>query len=189
MSEKAAIGSPRVNFVAAGKFLDGRLGLLFNGTYDLAESTQDFARISDKDAGYIPMGDWDGSGEKTFTQLYDPAAAAIMDRDDCDTLSSSTSNGATNSRRNCYAQWEDWMPSLVRFGRGYREDEKISFQVRADFRVSDNLTVFASFNPNIREFRSYDYNLSVATPRGETDNNGNMASATNFRALNVNANP
>jgi TonB-dependent receptor len=169
--------SPRVNFVAAGKFLDGRLGLLFNGTYDLAETTQDFARISDKNAGYIPMADWDGSDEKTFTQLYDPAAAAIMDKDDCDTLSTS----GINSRKNCYAQWEDWMPSLVRFGRGYREDEKLSFQLRADFRVSDNLTVFASVNPNTREFRSYDYNLSVATPKGETDNNGIHTTSTNFR--------
>lgn len=176
--------SPRVNLIAAGKFLDGRLGLLFNGTYDLAETTQDFARISDKDAGYIPMADWDNSAEKTFTQVYDPAAAAITTKAGCAALST----GGINSRKNCYAQWEDWMPSLVRFGRGYRDDEKISFQARADFRVSDNLTVFASFNPNIHNFGSYDYNLSVATPKGETDNNGAHATATNFRALNVNDN-
>jgi TonB-dependent receptor len=174
--------SPRVNFVAAGKFLDGRLGLLFNGTYDLAETTQDFARISDKDAGYIPMGDWDNSAEKTFVQQYDPIAAAVTTKAGCAALPT----GGINSRLNCYAQWEDWMPSLVRFGRGYREDEKISFQLRADFRVSDNLTVFASFNPNIREFRSNDYNLSVATPTGTTNTSG--VRTTNYRALNVNEN-
>jgi TonB-dependent receptor len=96
------------------------------------------------------------------------------------------------------------MPSLVRFGRGYREDEKTSLQLRADFRVSDNLTVFASVNPNVRNFGSYDYNLSVATPTGSTDAvNGTFlnpnptfgknpdpsgARISNFRALAVNDN-
>lgn len=178
--------TPRINFVATGKFLDGRLGLLFNATYDKAETTQDFARIADKDAGYIPFGDWDDSPEKTFVQQYDPVAAAVTDKADCAALSSSTSNGATNQRGSCYAQWEDWMPSLVRFGRGYRQDEKTSLQLRADFRVSDNLTVFASVNPNIRNFGSYDYNLSVATPTGTTNSSG--ARVTNYRALNVNDN-
>ena len=169
--------SPRINFVATSKFLDGRLGILFNATYDKAYTTQDFARIADKSAGYIPFGDWDNSAEKTFVQQYDPIAAAVQTKAGCAALPTT----GINSRLNCYAQWEDWMPSLVRFGRGFREDEKTSLQLRADFRVSDNLTVFASINPNIRNFGSYDYNLSVATPTGTTDANGNRV--TNYRVL------
>jgi TonB-dependent receptor len=188
--------TPRVNLVAAGKIMDGRLGLLLNATYDNSTTTSDYARVADKTAGYIPFGDWDNSAEKTFTTPYDPRAAAVTTKSDCAFLPTASADGTgkfagmlrspINSRLNCYAQWEDWMPSLVRFGRQTREDEKLSFQLRADFRVSDNLTVFASLNPNVRKVHSQDYNLSVATPTGSTNEAG--VRTTNYRALAVNEN-
>jgi TonB-dependent receptor len=89
----------------------------------------------------------------------------------------------TNPRLTCYAQWEDYVPQRVRYGRGVRVDETISAQLRVDYRVSDNLKIFASANPNIRNFFSKDYNLDLAAPAtGTTDTSGrrigNILSAT-----------
>lgn len=177
--------SPRINAFATRKFFDDRLGILVNFTYDDARTVTDTARVSDKQSGYIPFGDHDNSAGKTFTTPFDPIAAAVTTKAGCAALPAPAS-GKPDSRLNCYAQFEDFVPSLVRFSRGIRVDQRYSAQFRADFRVNNNLTVFASYNPNINRQNSDAFNLSVASPTGTTNTAGVLT--TNMRNVTVNAN-
>jgi TonB-dependent receptor len=175
---------PRINAIATNKIFGGRVGLLFNFTYDDQPTMTDFARVSDKQSGYLPLGDYDNSPNKTFTTPYDPIAAAATSKSQCATLP----NGSFNTRLNCYAQWEDMVPSLPRMGRGYRDAKRTSFQVRADWKVNNNLTVFASYNPNILSYDSQDFNLQISSsPAGTTNGSGVLASQ-NIQNVVVNAN-
>jgi iron complex outermembrane recepter protein len=176
--------TPRANIIATRKFFGGRLGLLFNLTYDQVNNVTDVARVANSGAGYIPLGDYDNSPEKTFTQAFDPVAAAVTTKAGCAALS--TVQGI-NSRLNCYAQWEDYLPSLPRFSREFRDDRTTSLQLRADYKVNDNLTVFASYNPNIRDFKNTAFNLQIAAPIGTTNTSGALATS-NIRNVIVNEN-
>ncbi|ESQ81006.1 TonB-dependent receptor [Asticcacaulis sp. YBE204] len=176
--------SPRANIIATRKFFDGRLGVLFNFTYDQVVNVSDIARVSNSSTGYVPLGDYDNSAEKSFTQAFDPLAAAVTTKAGCTALS--TVQGI-NSRLNCYAQWEDFFPSLPRFSREYRDDRITSLQIRADYRVNENLTVFLSYNPNLRDFKNTAYNLQIAAPAGTTNNNG-VLGANNVQNVKVNEN-
>jgi len=177
--------SPRISAFATRKFFDDRLGILVNFTYDDARTVIDTARVSDKQAGYIPLGDHDNSPSKSFTTPYDPIAAAITSKAGCASLPAPTGT-QTDSRLNCYAQFEDLVPSLVRFSRGVRIDKRYSAQFRADFRVNDDLVVFASYNPNLNFQDSDSFNLSVASPTGTTSTAG--ALTTSMRNVVVNPN-
>ncbi|MBO9544586.1 TonB-dependent receptor [Caulobacter sp.] len=177
--------SPRINAFATRKFFDDRLGILVNFTYDDVRTVTDTARVSDKQAGYIPLGDHDNSASKSFTTPYDPIAAAVTNKAGCAALPAPVGTAA-DSRLNCYAQFEDFVPSLVRFSRGVREDKRYSAQFRADFRVNNNLTVFASYNPNINDQGFNNFNLSVASPTGTTNTAGVLA--TSMRNVTVNPN-
>ncbi len=178
--------APRVNIVAARKFMNGKLGLLMNFTYDDQETTFDFARVSDKNSGYIPFGDWDNSAQKTFTTPYDAAAAAVTTKANCANFPAPTSANF-NQRLTCYAQWEDYVPSLPRFSRNNLQNKRTSAQFRADYKVNNNLTVFISYNPNILDYRQDAANLQIASPAGQTNASGVLASQ-NFRNAVVNAN-
>ncbi|HWU79502.1 MAG TPA: TonB-dependent receptor, partial [Caulobacter sp.] len=177
--------SPRISAFATRKFFDDRLGILVNFTYDDARTVTDTARVSDKQAGYLPLGDHDNSPSKSFTTPFDPVAAAVTTKAGCAALPAPAA-GKTDSRLNCYAQFEDFVPSLVRFSRGVREDKRYSAQFRADFRVNNNLTVFASYNPNLNYQNSDAFNLSVASPTGTTSTAGVLT--TSMRNVTVNPN-
>lgn len=177
--------TPRINGFATRKFFDDRLGILINFTYDDARTVTDTARVSDKQAGYLPLGDQDNSPNKSFSTPYDSRAAAVTTKAGCAALGAPAA-GQPDSRLNCFAQWEDFVPSLVRFSRGVREDKRYSAQFRADFRVNNDLTVFASYNPNINRQNSDAFNLSVASPTGSTSAAGVLT--TSMRNVTVNAN-
>ncbi len=172
--------SPRANLILTRKFLDNRLGILFNFTYDDARTSTDFNSVSDKQVGYQPFGDHDNSPEKTFTTPYDKVAAAVTTKAGCAALPTS----GINSRLNCYAQWEDYAPSLPRMRRENRRDTRTSFQLRADYRFSDSLTGFISYNPNIREQDFQAYNLQLIAPNGSTCGTvSNPATVNNCRSI------
>ncbi|MDC7694477.1 TonB-dependent receptor [Asticcacaulis sp. DXS10W] len=174
--------SPRANLILTRKFLDNRLGVLFNFTYDDGRTSTDFNSVSDKQIGYQPSGDHDNSPEKTFTTPYDKVAAAVTTKAGCAALPTT----GINSRLNCYAQWEDYAPSLPRMRRENRRDTRTSFQLRADYRFSDSLTGFISYNPNIRKQDFQAYNLQIIAPSGSTSTAGVLS--TNMRNVVVNAN-
>ncbi|WP_081724590.1 TonB-dependent receptor [Asticcacaulis sp. YBE204] len=158
--------TPRATIVASRKFLDGRLGVLVNYSYDKTVYGGDIARTSNNQQGYIQTADLDGSAEKTYTipASWDAAAAAVTTKAGCAALSNSTSNGATNSRANCYNQWNDYVPSLPRYSRWLRYDTRQSLQIRLDYKVNDALTVFLNYNPNKIERRLNDNNFSLTAP-------------------------
>ncbi len=180
LSEKA---SPRINAIATRKFFDGDVGLILNGTYEDQKVGTDYARVTVANAGYIPLGDYDNSPNKSFTTPFDPVAAAVTTKAGCAALSTT----GINSRLNCYAQWEDFVPSFPRPGRQVKSDQRISFQARADWRVNRDLVLFASYNPNFRRVSSQDYNWSVATPVGTTNTSG-VLTGSNIRNVVVNEN-
>ncbi|MBO9623577.1 MAG: TonB-dependent receptor [Sphingomonas sp.] len=174
--------TPRINAIAAHKFFNDTFGILLNATYENQRTTTDFARVSDKQSGYVPMGDLDNSPEKSFTTPYDPIAAAVTTKAGCAALPTT----GINSRLNCYAQWEDFVPTLPRFGRGVRGDERFSAQIRADWKPDDRVSMFVSYNPNIRHYSSQDYNLSIASPTGSTNASGVLASNITNAVVNEN---
>lgn len=174
--------TPRINGIVTQKFFGGDVGILLSGTYEAQNIGTDYARVADKGAGYLPLGDLDNSPQKSFTQAFDPIAAAVTTKAGCANL---TTTGI-NSRLNCYAQWEDFVPSLPRPGRQIRDDKRLSVQARIDWRVNRDLTVFASYNPNIRRVSSQDYNWSVATPTGSINTSG--VTTSNITNAVVNAN-
>lgn len=165
---------PRINAIATQKFFDDRVGVIINGTYEKQEFGFDYSRVSRSRVGYIPLGDLDNSPEKSFTTPFDPAAAAVTTKAGCAALPTS----GIDSRRNCYAQWEDFVPSFVRPGRQIRGEDRFSLQARVDWEVNDDLVAFASYNPNFRKVNSQDYNWSVTEPVGTTGTNGLLATST-----------
>lgn len=175
--------TPRINGIATQKFFGGDVGLLISGTYEEQNVGTDYARVANAQQGYLPLGDYDNSPEKSFTTPFDPVAAAVTSKAGCAALPTA----GINSRLNCYAQWEDFVPSFPRPGRQIRLDKRLSVQARADWRINRDLTVFASYNPNIRKVSSQDYNWSVATPAGQTNEAGALTSS-NIRNVQVNAN-
>lgn len=78
------------------------------------------------------------------------------------------------------------MPTQPRYTRGIRHDKRFSLQARVDFQATDDLVVFASYNPNIRKFDYQDYHLNIGRPSGSTDANG--AISTNITNAVVNDN-
>ena len=165
---------PRINAIATQKFFGDRVGVIINGTYEKQEFGFDYSRVSRSRVGYIPLGDLDNSPEKSFTTPFDPAAAAVTSKAGCAALPTS----GINSRLNCYAQWEDFVPSFVRPGRQIRGEDRFSLQARVDWEVNDDVVVFASYNPNFRKVSSQDYNWSVTEPVGTTGANGQLATST-----------
>ncbi|MHA6723930.1 TonB-dependent receptor [Sphingomonas sp. RS2018] len=175
--------TPRINGIVTQKFFGGDVGVYVSGTYENQIVGTDYARVAVERAGYIPLGDYDNSPQKSFTTPLDPIAAAVTTKAGCAALSTT----GINSRLNCYAQWEDFVPSFPRPGRQIRSTKNISIQARADWRVNSDLTVFASYNPNIRRVSSQDYNWSVATPVGTTNTSGALT-GSNIRNVVVNEN-
>ncbi|WP_347304150.1 TonB-dependent receptor [Croceibacterium sp. TMG7-5b_MA50] len=165
--------NPRINAIATQKFFDDRVGFIINGTYEKQSIGTDYSRVSRAQQGYIPLGDLDNSPEKSFTTPFDPAAAAVTQKSGCAALPTT----GINSRLNCYAQWEDFVPSYVRPGRQIRGEERFSVQARLDWEVNDDLIAFVSYNPNIRKVNSQDYNYSVAIPVGTTNAAGQLATS------------
>ncbi|WP_162301984.1 TonB-dependent receptor [Croceibacterium ferulae] len=174
---------PRINAIATQKFFDDRVGVIINGTYEKQEFGFDYSRVSRSRVGYIPLGDLDNSPEKSFTTPFDPAAAAVTDKAGCAALPTT----GVNSRLNCYAQWEDFVPSFVRPGRQIRGEDRFSLQARVDWEVNDDFVAFVSYNPNFRKVSSQDYNWSVTEPVGTTNAAGQLATST-IRNVTVNEN-
>lgn len=177
--------APRINGIVTQKFFDDRVGLLINATYERQRTSTDYARNAQGGSAYLPFGDHDNSPEKTFTTPFDPLAGAVTTKAGCAALPTLPAS-IIDSRRNCYAQWEDYAPTYVRPGRALRDDQRLSVQVRLDWQTTDNLRLFASYNPNIRKYDSEDFNYSVTQPTGSTNAAGVLT--TNMANVQVNEN-
>lgn len=142
---------PRVSLLLADKFMDGRLGLMANMVYDKVHTQNDYAR----NTTWRFLRDWDFSPEKTVTSL-DPAVAAISAASGC---SASTLTAA--QRTACQAQWYDYSPGAPRYGMWTREHQRSSAELTAQYKISDELSAWASYQTNLQNQRVNDRNYGT----------------------------
>ncbi|MFP1133277.1 TonB-dependent receptor [Asticcacaulis sp. W401b] len=196
--------APDINLVASRKFLDNRLGVVFNltSTKRLNDSHQINGSGSSNAQGYARSFDFDNSPGKTFQ--YDPSlvtgeaanrpirdfalangtgrfqtltpvevvtrAANAKTKADCvaafplyseaqlATMAPGTNNAdralvqATqiNSQVACLNQWNDYSPASVRDVNLTQYEDRLAWDVRFDYRVSDHLTIYAKYQVNDR---------------------------------------
>ena len=127
---------PRASILWADKFLDGRLGLMANIVYDKVYTQNDYVRNSN----WRYFRDWDQSADKTNTSL-NPRASAVSSKAGCAALT-----GA--DRTACDSQWYDYSPGVPRYGIWTRDHERSSAELTAQYKVSNELNVWARYNKN-----------------------------------------
>lgn len=178
----------RGNLTASRKFLDNRLGILFNATFDDNDTRADFLRgtlwsrfpttictvAACAAAGLQPSvsGDFDNSPDKTFE---DPAFPNTPTKADC-------APQAQNVASACLAQWNDFVPVIPRYGLWERQDKRVSAMLSAQYRINDKITVFSEYQINDRQQHLDDYNFQFTATSPDRynvvtyDRNGNPLS-------------
>ncbi|EGF92605.1 tonB-dependent receptor family protein [Asticcacaulis biprosthecium C19] len=142
-----------------------------NGTaaFDLdgsAEKTFTYnpATLSTTDSG-ATTAFGNGSLETPMSLLTKSAGAQT--KADCYTLfpevTGSTANNLQRTRElmTCLNQWSDYMPSLVRYFVRRNEEHRQTLDVRLDYRVTDDLRIFAKVNMNKRENQDHQLTYSL----------------------------
>lgn len=129
---------PRASLLMADKFFDNRLGLMANLVYDKVLTRNDYAR----NTSWNFLRDWDFSAEKTTTSI-DPAVAAITSSAGC-----SASTLTTAQKTACNTQWYDYAPRIARYGIWTRDHKRSSAELTAQFKATDKLSFFTSYNGN-----------------------------------------
>jgi TonB-dependent receptor len=142
---------PRVSLLLADKYLDGRLGLMANVVYDKVYTRNDYAR----NTSWRFLRDWDYSAEKTVVSR-DPALAAIGTYAGCN---APTLTAAQKTA--CQTQWYDYSPGISRYGIWTRDHERSSAELTAQYKVSKELTAFASYQANLQDQRLNDRNFGT----------------------------
>ena len=116
--------------------------------------------------------------------ILPPATAALI---------GTGSNNRTNAQnitllalQSCLGQWNDWTPSNTRYFVNRWDDDRVSGDLRLDFKVNDNLTVYVKHSRSKGEVVSYSTNMNYgsvnvngATARGPNGFNGATAFDTN----------
>ncbi len=159
----------RGNITAGTKFLDDRLGVIVNVTRDENDTRGDFLRGTNwriypttvggaaSNLGVVTAsGDYDNSPDRTFV---DPDYASATSKAACPT-DASTASGRV-AIQECLAQWNDYVPAIPRYGLWEREDQRTSANLSAQFRVNDQLSVFADYTINDRQQHLTDFNYTV----------------------------
>jgi TonB-dependent receptor len=158
--------TPRGNIIAAGKFFDDRLGLMANVTYDKVDTRGDFVRNS----SWGRFADFDASADKTvpyynsvYNQQINDLARNVTTQAGCTALSTpdSTQISTTNLRTACQSQWYDYAPRTARYGVWYRGDERVTAEFTAQYRFTDKLDAWISYNRNERSQTLNDINYGT----------------------------
>ncbi|MFT4090081.1 MAG: TonB-dependent receptor plug domain-containing protein, partial [Asticcacaulis sp.] len=77
----------------------------------------------------------------------------------------------TNERISCLNQWNDYHPSLIRNFMNSQTEERLAADIRFDFRVNDNLSLYAKYAIANRD---QDEQRRLLTPGGVTINRAGM---------------
>ncbi|KQY32756.1 TonB-dependent receptor [Caulobacter sp. Root487D2Y] len=184
--------APRLNVIAAGKFLDDRLGLMANVTYDEVDTRGDFVR----NTSWGRFADFDSSADKTvpyyntaYNSQINDLARNVTSQSACSALVTpdSTQISSSNLRTACQSQWYDYAPRTARYGVWYRNDKRISSEFTAQYRFNDRLDAWVSYNYDERKQTLNDINYgtdftSVSRLRNLV---GTSCSATNTTASSV----
>lgn len=142
---------PRGNLYMADKYLDGRLGLMANFTYDEVLTRNDYAR----NTSWRFLQDWDQSPEKTVTST-DPKVAAVGSVAAC-----STSGLTAAQQTACRSQWFDYSPGIARYGIWTRDHKRSSGELTAQFAFTKEFNAWASYQANTQRQRLNDRNFGT----------------------------
>ncbi|MET0266857.1 MAG: TonB-dependent receptor [Duganella sp.] len=77
------------------------------------------------------------------------------------TARNQASNARSNELLSCLNQWNDYTPSLVRFIQRRQEDKRNNLDLRFDFKVNNQLSVFAKGSYSRREVDDSNQTLSL----------------------------
>lgn len=153
---------PRVNLFITDKFFDDRLGLMANVIYDKVLTRGDFSR----NTSWRYFRDWDFSPQKTVPSI-DPVLAGVGSKADCSNLSSpanatQTAAAATAAlQASCVSQWNDYSPQIARYGIWERDHERTSAELTAQYKFTDRLNAWVSYQTNIQNQKLRDYNYGT----------------------------
>lgn len=140
---------PRANVFFADQYLGGRLGLMANIVYDKVFTRNDYAR----NTSWRFLRDWDMSADKTVVSK-DPAAAAVTTAASCSGLSGTQKSA-------CLAQWYDYSPGIARYGIWTRDHKRSSAELTAQYKITDKLNAWASYQANAQDQRLNDRNYGT----------------------------
>ncbi|GGZ30987.1 TonB-dependent receptor [Asticcacaulis endophyticus] len=159
--------TPRISLFGTRKFLDNRLGVLFNATFDHVNTRQDYTGNTE----WARLADFDQSPEKTV-DYYNTAYGADVSRQiadvdtwgGCSSLTSSNTSiiSTATMRSQCLTQWWDYTPRTARYRVWDREDKRLSAELTLQYRINDQWSVWGSYNKNQRSQRLNDRNYGTA---------------------------
>ncbi len=73
-------------------------------------------------------------------------------------------NEQRDQLQTCLNQWNDYAPSLIRAFPRKTDEERLAAQFRVDFKVNDDLTVYAAYQKADRVATSVDNTLNLGSP-------------------------
>ena len=172
---------PRGNLFATTKLFDGRLGLMANVTYDDVDTRGDYVR----NTSWGRFADFDNSANKTadyysttYNAQINALAKGVTTQANCNTLTTpdATQISTANLRTACLSQWYDYAPRTARYGVWTRNDKRVSAEFTAQFRFTDKIDGWVSYERNERKQTLNDINYG--TDFTSTTRLRNAASAT-----------
>lgn len=140
---------PRATIVAGKKFLDDRVGIIVNATYDRNDTRGDFIRNTE----WVRLGDLNGDNVKNTTNANFGSIDTLAG---CDAVPTTGDVGAT--RADCQVQFYDFSPRIPRYSQWIRHDKRISADAMVEFEPFDNFRVWGGIQYNERNNRLIDYN-------------------------------
>ncbi|OAN56650.1 MULTISPECIES: TonB-dependent receptor [unclassified Sphingobium] len=202
--------TPDFNAVAARKFFDDRLGVIVSGSYSKIQNNgHGYETTTSNNRGYARLFDFDQSPEKTFeynpsvigTDAADvlfpnssetprsliTKSASAQSKADCFNLFPHNPTGTTGQRsqrileqQSCLNQWNDYTPSLLRNFMNTQTDERYAIDARLDYRLTDNLTVFAKGTMANRKVHDQNRSRNPVTLFGQNINGTFVDSTTGY---------
>ncbi len=103
------------------------------------------------------------------------------------TIVTANQNAARDQRANelqtCLNQWNDYTPGLIRYSPFNFNDKRFAADLRFDYKVNDDLSVYVKASIANRDVDNYENNLSLGSPTFNTNNTmytQTIATGSNF---------
>lgn len=137
--------SPKFNLTGVYKATED-LGFLFNATASDKSTMIHALRNTEWDR----YGDYDNSPDKTSVH---PDYASITDVNDCTSAADPTV---------CQEQWYDFSPVTPRYGIWGRDEKRLSANAIVQYKLTEELSVYAGYTYNTRDKQALDLNLDLS---------------------------
>ncbi|WAC48431.1 TonB-dependent receptor [Asticcacaulis sp. SL142] len=179
--------TPRASLFGATQLFDGKLGLMGSVSRDKVKTRGDYI----DNHSWRRLADFDNSEEKTvdyynsaYNDTINGALSGIGSEADCATAVTPDSGqiSTTTFRSECLTQWHDYQAQNQRYRVWTRDDDRVSAEFTAQYRVSDNFDVWASYQHNTRRQQLNDINYGTSFTslrRLDNVNTGGTCTGTN----------